>query len=117
MISMDKKYRTVKGNEVRILCVDGPSEDYPVIGIVGDNVVEWTKTGNYQKGLSSVKDLIEVKPKKMRCINYYGKEFRVGADWHESKESAGCCSSNKRTHIIILEQEEGCEPTVRIEKV
>lgn len=64
MISMDKKYQTRDGHPVRILCVDGPDENYPVIGII-DNEGEpstWTKEGYYiQNSVEpDYNDLVEV---------------------------------------------------------
>jgi hypothetical protein len=44
MISMDKKYKTMDGDPVRILCVDGPGK-YPVIGICCNSTEDWTIHG------------------------------------------------------------------------
>jgi hypothetical protein len=63
MIDITKQYKTRDGRDVRILCVDGPNETYPVIGIIGDekSVCSWTCQGC--SGLFTLIDLLEVKPK------------------------------------------------------
>ena len=70
MISMDKKYRTRDGRDVRILCVDGP-EDYPVIGLVeGDQSPNsWTIEGSWiVAGEADEEDLIEYHEPDIRTI-------------------------------------------------
>ena len=46
-ITMQGKYQTRDGRAVRILCVDGPTEDQPVVGIVeGEtDIDQWTSEG------------------------------------------------------------------------
>lgn len=46
LISMDKTYRTRDGQDVRVLCVDGPGE-YPVIALVGDGANNFTAEGRF----------------------------------------------------------------------
>lgn len=71
-ISMDKKYRTRDGREVRILAVDGFGK-HPVHGVylseVGWVLYRWAANGSayppwYADG--NTKDLIEVKPRIQR---------------------------------------------------
>jgi hypothetical protein len=64
MISIDKKYRTRDGEDVRILCTDAPGK-YPVVGLIEgeEEPQRWTISGghvNVQKGYYF--DLIEVPP-------------------------------------------------------
>ena len=71
-ISMDKKYRTRVGHEVRIYAVDG-YRDYPIHGAIMEDgwcVHNWTENG---KGALSRYDLIEVKPriKRTAWLNVY----------------------------------------------
>lgn len=62
-VTMEGKYRTRDGNDVRILCVDAPSETYPVVGLVVDRVETWTLNGKYSASESEREfDLIEVAP-------------------------------------------------------
>jgi hypothetical protein len=66
MIDMNLTYSTRDGIPVRILCVDGPSKNYPVIGIMegSDHPQSWGANGKYdQRTHTSEYDLIEVKPK------------------------------------------------------
>ena len=64
-IEMGKKYRTRDGQDVRILCVDGPGNG-PVLGYVlgaAMGVLEWDANGVYvQPGPESAIDLVEVNP-------------------------------------------------------
>ena len=47
MITMQGKYQTRDGRAVRILCVDGPWEEYPIVGFVKGETpsYSWTATG------------------------------------------------------------------------
>jgi len=46
MISMDKKYKTRDGQEVRLLCVDAPG-GFPVVGLLGETVSTWCADGSF----------------------------------------------------------------------
>jgi len=64
-ISMDKKYRTQGGLEVRILCTD--LQDEPsVCGAIHcgkfDLIERWAADGQYSKNNASTFDLLEVSP-------------------------------------------------------
>jgi len=59
MISMDKKYTTRDGQEVRLLCVDRGG-NFPIVGIVGGELYVWSPEGKFTKlSCSSDFDLIE----------------------------------------------------------
>jgi len=58
MISMDKKYTTRGGREVRLLCVDGPGK-LPIVGIIGVDIHSWWGTGNFMRLGENQLDLIE----------------------------------------------------------
>ena len=74
MISMDKKYKTRAGQEVRLLCVDGPGE-YPVVGIVGNWLATWTSEGTRYINSSNVYDLVEVnEPKIVKSLCWRNAE-------------------------------------------
>jgi hypothetical protein len=48
LISLDKKYKSRKGANVRVLCLDGPNATYPVIAIVDNSdLCELTPRGEY----------------------------------------------------------------------
>lgn len=63
-ISMDKQYQTRDGRAVRILCVDGLDEEFPVVGYVeGDfrhTFEEWNLNGNPLNRANSAFGLVEV---------------------------------------------------------
>jgi hypothetical protein len=59
MISMDKKYKTAYGEPVRILCVDGPDTNFPVIGINVYGIYTWDIHGVSRYENSNL-ELIEV---------------------------------------------------------
>lgn len=69
-ISMDKKYRTRDGREVRLLCVDGPEKDWPVVGYIGEKILHWTGDGaSYLfAGREDPNDLIEYHEPDIRTI-------------------------------------------------
>lgn len=93
MISMDKKYKTRDGHDVRILCVDYNSI-YIGSCVVGTYKVDgdkeflttWSAEGKLWSGRSSGMDLIEVKPRIKRevWINVYPTRAYA----HPSKEIA-----------------------------
>lgn len=59
-IELGKRYRTRSGDPVRLLCVDGPSTHYPVIGLVGHELKTWTGDGRYCSALEiATQDLVE----------------------------------------------------------
>ena len=76
MISMDKEYRTRDGRKVRLLCVDGPDDIYPVIGFVEGSIgtYEWCSDGmSCESQVENIRDIIESKPrvKKTVWINFH----------------------------------------------
>jgi hypothetical protein len=99
MISMDKKYRTRDGREVRIYALDGISPS-PVHGafltIDGWATCNWTKTGEKFLVGESFIDLVEVKPRIKRTVwlNVYAREDRPStkkqADEHAFDTRLAC---------------------------
>ena len=76
MISLDKEYRTRDGRKVRLLCVDGPDDIYPVIGFVERSIgtYEWCSDGMCcESHNTGPLDLIESKPrvKKTLWLHHY----------------------------------------------
>jgi hypothetical protein len=61
MIDINKKYQTRDGRAVRILCVDGPTEDQPVVGIIDGetDINQWTSDGISFPWAWSVKETID----------------------------------------------------------
>lgn len=84
MISMDKKYRTRGGRDVRLLCVDGPNTQLPIVGYIEQATapMHWDASGKAHHGLI-MSDLIEYHEPDIRTIwvnvydgfeNYYASE-------------------------------------------
>lgn len=73
MISMDKKYRTRDGREVRIYAVDGGGNS-PIHGAVltGEHKMwffwSWHKDGRHTVSYETKSDLVEVKPRIKRTV-------------------------------------------------
>lgn len=68
MISMDKKYRTRDGRDVRILCVDGP-DDAPVVGLIGRTTASWHLDGRWAHAFTETAyDLVEHQEPDVRTI-------------------------------------------------
>lgn len=105
MIEMGKQYRTGHGDDVRILCTDGP-EPCPVIGyrLPDGEPLRWTANGAFRiDGIDSEYDLIEVKPKIVRWLNLYSHTGCV----HQSREQADDGADDNRIACIRIEFEEG----------
>ena len=93
MISMDKKYRTRDGRDVRLLCVDVPNAHHPVVGIIGDIIHAWTKGGkSFSECHQTPSDLIEYHEPDIRTIwvNVYeeGRETCCYDNEEEAKRGA-----------------------------
>lgn len=60
-VTMTGRYKTKDGRDVRILCIDRPADQYPVVGLLGDTVMTFTKDGKYRARYgSNYDDLVEV---------------------------------------------------------
>lgn len=73
-LDLNKPVQTRNGDPVRILCTDA-SGDYPVVGLVQDNLDPqvWTQTGEYYLGQTdSLMDLMNIpEPVTRRFCNVY----------------------------------------------
>ena len=104
MISMDKKYRTRDGHEVRIYATDGISPS-PVHGAFltfdGWATCNWTKTG--EKFLAGESfDLVEVKPRIRRTVWLNVYEYNTYGP-HSTKCNADRLSHDARLACIKVE--------------
>lgn len=63
-ITMDGKYQTRDGRAVRILCVDGPGESYPVVGVIKGQIHtdSWTADGIMSKCNAFPMDNLDLVP-------------------------------------------------------
>jgi len=88
-ISMDNKYKTRNGLDVRILCVDRVDEDYPIVGLLGIKIITWSNKGKFQGSVHEHDyDLIEVK-KKVYANIYWDKElgYYIGDVYNTGEEA------------------------------
>ena len=70
MISLDKEYSTRDGRKVRLLCIDGPDDLYPVIGFVegSEYTWEWKSDGTFGVNSRENADLVESKPRVKKTV-------------------------------------------------
>lgn len=63
-VSLNKKYKTIAGANVRVLCVDGPDSTYPVVVLHDSGRPEvYTADGYcYSDRMHSSQNLVEVSP-------------------------------------------------------
>lgn len=99
MISMDKTYRTRDGREVRLLCVDREGF-FPVVGLVGNDLVSWTGVGIHVSHTQTVYDLIEVVPDVVRWVNVYSNG--AASNGHPMRLDADLCSDHNRIAILKI---------------
>jgi len=105
MIDIKKQYKTRDGRDVRILCIDGPSTHYPVIGFIAGNkhTTSWSSWGT---STVTGSDLFEVKPKiiveKWVNIFQYKNYSSPGPhiDWFDDSQSA--FAAHYKPNITVL---------------
>ena len=107
MISMDKKYRTRDGREVRIYATDGRggTEIHGAIKTCSGywQQESWWSNGQLLTSLQSDSDLLEVKPriKQTLWLNIYAQD--VCSDVFNSKENADLWASECRVACVKVE--------------
>lgn len=113
MISMDKKYKTRDGREVRIYAVDGQGP-YPVHGAIWMknfwSPCNWTELGTmHSDGREADSDLIEVKPRIQReyWVNVYKNIAGVPFDTKEAADKQICNMDRIACVKITIDCEEG----------
>ena len=110
MISMDRKYKTRDGSDVRILCVDRDHPSYTVVGLLDSNVLYWASNGRrYPSGYEDRLDLIEVKPRIQRTVWFNIYSETGGMSCHESRKSANNVATLARLACVKvkIDVEEG----------
>jgi len=70
-VSMDKKYKTRDGRDVRVLCVDASDDNYPVVALIGNEVYRFTSKGSFDIGYTRGYDLIEQPEEKTVWLEIY----------------------------------------------
>ncbi len=107
MISMTKVYQTRDGRPVRLLCVDGPDDVYPVIGLLDKerSTHRWTLNGQWEHFRQGSDDLIEAKTKRSGWINIYPNE-KISEHVWPTREAADSLAVHNRVACIQIEWEE-----------
>ena len=106
MISMDKKYRTRDGREVRIYAVDGGGKQ-PIHGSVKNEDGSWKPiswcSGGTQWGerIKNDYDIIEVKPRIQRTV--WVNVFPNAMTMYPDKEKADNYAGSARTACVKVE--------------
>jgi len=91
-ITMDKQYRYRNGNPARVLCVDGPKENFPVISVTGNGAMfSHTADGHFLNINADEQDLIEVIPKWRGeiWISSDGRAMDLPDSLHELAQGSG----------------------------
>lgn len=101
MIDFAKPVQTRDEQDVRILCMDGPNPDFPVVGFIDDDTktYSWAADGVYDGGNAEWLDLVNFKPPKF--VNVYS----IGA--HNSRDDADAACLVGQTRIACLEFKDG----------
>ena len=112
LISMDKKYLTRSGLDVRVLCVDaGLEQHFNVVAIVNScTVVTYTSTGKYYSNLpEDTLDLVEQPEEKTVWLEIYQDNYNSDLiESHESREEAlSSCNGRKLIAIKKIMYKEG----------
>lgn len=101
IISMDKKYRTRDGRDVRLLCVDGEGSQ-PVVGMIGEGVDRWHLDGRFTSAYESTGlDLIEYHEPDIRTI--WVNVYEDSVDPYDDEDDARSYISNIRVPIAIAQ--------------
>lgn len=58
----DVAYVTRSGKPVRVLCFDRPDPQYPIVGLVDNNIFAWTSRGKAPANWPDSWDLCETAP-------------------------------------------------------
>jgi hypothetical protein len=111
----NKKYQTLDGRPVRLLCVDKKG-DYPIVGLViggphEEVIGTWTKDGLWNLFLEKTDaDLINAKTKREGWVNVYPEDTRVSDECgylYSTKERADVnAAEDVRVACVRIEWEE-----------
>lgn len=112
-IEMGKTYRTRDGRPVRLLCVDGPYHDLPVVGVLDQHLSLWEASGRASGCADPLgsRDLTEIKPRIKReyWVNVYvdGTQLTAFRSKAEADARAGCGFPRRACVKVEIDCEEG----------
>ena len=114
LISMDKKYKTRDGRDVRLLCTDNLgvcAGSYPVVAIVEGAASVFTATGGfYTESVEHGLDLIEVVQEHELWVEIFSHDAFIDAIGHRTKEGLqesindSCNMSSKRYKLLATKK-------------
>lgn len=104
LISMDKKYKTRDGRDVRVLCVDADNVGYPVITLVDGTVYHYTKFGSCTRSQTQTPaDLVEQPEEKTVWLEI----FRYKHWSEDAKVMIGVHNSREELEAAVMKQQFG----------
>ena len=107
----DKKIVTRDGKDVRVICVNRISEDYPVVALIRNKdkkAIEcYTKDGKFIKNKIYNHDLLFAAVKKSAWINLYKMNSIIspGPRAYDTKEEAESAAGDKSYYISTIKIE------------
>ena len=107
----NRKIITRDGRNVRIVCTDRKSDNFPIVGLVEEsyreNIGGYTKDGEYSHGIESSCDLFFAPEKKEGWINIYKTSDGVShpSEIYTSKEVAEISAKNRVYYITTIKIE------------
>lgn len=113
-IEMGKEYQTRDGRKVRILCVDGPNDVYPVVGFIESSGPQtWAPDGTFRVSAGARgcdQDLVPVPVTKTVYVNVYrGRDTPAFGDPYPSRAECDRIAGRgpERTGCIKITYTEG----------
>jgi hypothetical protein len=115
LISMDKKYKTRDGRDVRVLCVDACEGHYPVVAVVDNEAWQMTKFGAFSAIDFTGNDLVEVPEEKTVWLEIYRYKYWGDADCDSIRYHNNL--SDLKEHIKIMGENSGRYKLIAIKKI
>lgn len=101
-IDISKSYSTREGTPARILCVDRPDADFPVVALLGNYIECFTAEGHYDcDGNERNLDLIETTIKTSYYTVYANASTGVRCDSTQKARDSQSLEDNPRAIIQI----------------
>lgn len=105
-----KLMQTRDGRKVRILCTDGPSQHYPVIGLIDGQMIAtcWSIDGFITAaGITLGSDLVNVEPVRAQREAWMNA-YEDGTHWfHPTREYADRTAADHRTACVHITWADG----------
>ena len=115
LISMNKKYKTRDGRDVRVLCVDACEGDFPVVAVVDNDIWQVTKYGMFSKIGCMENDLIEQQEEKTVWLEIYRYKHWRDTDYNGIRHYMS--EQELRDHIETMKEDSKGYKLVAIKKI